>query len=80
MANNLTEQFIREHRTEDVRKLALASHPKDIDLQYALTQISGWQVAKSKLPLWADTDGIIPNTYRLSSAHHSTLHNTKHQL
>ena len=59
MANNLTEQFIREHRTEDVRKLALASHPKDIDLQYALTQISGWQVAKSKLPLWADTDGII---------------------
>ena len=59
MVNNLTEQFIREHRTEDVRKLALASHPKDIDLQYALTQISGWQVAKSKLPLWADTDGII---------------------
>ena len=59
MTNNLTEQFIREHRTDDVRKLALASHPKDIDIQYALTQISGWQAAKSKLPLWADTDGII---------------------
>ena len=59
MENNKTEQFIREHRTDDVRKLALASHPKEIDLQYALTQISGWQAAKSKLPLWADTDGII---------------------
>lgn len=59
MLNNPTEQFIREHRTDDVRKLALASHPKDIDIQCALTQISGWQVAKSKLPLWADTDGVI---------------------
>ena len=59
MDNNLTEQFIREHRTDDVRKLALASHPKGIDIQYALTQISGWQVSKSKIPLWADTDGII---------------------
>ena len=59
MNYSLTEQFIREHRTDDVRKLALASHPKNIDLQYALTQISGWQAAKSKLPLWADTDGII---------------------
>ena len=59
MLNNPTEQFIREHRTDDVRKLALASKPKDVDIQYALTQISGWQVAKSKLPLWADADGII---------------------
>ena len=59
MEKRLTEQFIREHRTDDVRKLALASHPKDIGIQYALTQISGWQAARTKLPLWADTDGII---------------------
>ena len=59
MDNNLTEQYIREHRTDDVRKLALTSHPQDVDIQYALTQISGWQAAKSKIPLWADTDGII---------------------
>ena len=59
MENYKTEQFIREHRTDDVRKLALASHPKDIDIQYALTQISGWQAARIKLPLWAHTDGII---------------------
>ena len=59
MVNNPTEQYIREHRTDDVRKLALGRHPEGIDMQYALTQISGWQAAKSKLPLWADTDGII---------------------
>ena len=59
MNNSLTEQFIREHRTDDVRKLALGSRPEGVDMQYALTQISGWQAAKSKIPLWADTDGII---------------------
>ena len=59
MVNNLTEQYIREHRTDDVRKLALASHPQGINMQYALTQISGWQAARTKLPLWADTDGIV---------------------
>jgi len=59
MEKQLTEQYIREHRTDDVRKLALASHPQGVDIQYALTQISGWQAARSKLPLWADTDGII---------------------
>ena len=59
MVNNLTEQYIREHRTDDVRKLALASHSQGINMQYALTQISGWQAARTKLPLWADTDGIV---------------------
>ena len=59
MEKSITQQFIREHRADNVRKLALSSHPQDIDIQYALTQISGWQAAKSKLPLWADTDGII---------------------
>jgi len=59
MEKNLTEQYIREHLTDDVRKLALACHPQGVDIQYALTQISGWQAAKSKVPLWADTEGII---------------------
>ena len=59
MDNNLTEKFIREHRTDDVRKLALATHPQGVDMQYALTQISGWQAARVKIPHWADTDGII---------------------
>ena len=62
MANNLTEQFIREHLTADVRTLALSAHPDGVDMQYALTQISGWQAARDKVPLWADTEGIVyPN-------------------
>ena len=58
MANNLTEQFIREHLTTDVRTLALSAHPDGVDMQYALTQISGWQAARTKVPLWAATEGI----------------------
>ncbi|MBO6077166.1 MAG: SAM-dependent methyltransferase [Bacteroidaceae bacterium] len=59
MANNLTEQFILENLTADVRTLALGSHPHGVDMQYALTQISGWQAARSKVPLWAATEGIV---------------------
>jgi len=59
MTNNLTEQFIRDHLTADVRTLALSAHPDGVDMQYALTQISGWQAARVKVPLWADTDGIV---------------------
>lgn len=59
MANNLTEQFIRNHLTADVRTLALGSHPHGVDMQYALTQISGWQAARLKVPLWAATEDIV---------------------
>lgn len=59
MANNLTEQFIRNHLTADVHTLALGSHPDGVDMQYALTQISGWQAARIKVPLWAATEGIV---------------------
>ena len=59
MANNLTEQFIHDHLTADVRTLALSAHPDEVDMQYALTQISGWQAARVKIPLWAATDGIV---------------------
>lgn len=59
MTNNLTEQFIREHLTADVRTLALSGHPDGVDMQYALTQISGWQAARLKVPLWAATEGIV---------------------
>ncbi|MBO7115253.1 MAG: SAM-dependent methyltransferase, partial [Bacteroidaceae bacterium] len=57
--NNLTEQFIHDHLTADVRTLALSAHPDGVDMQYALTQISGWQAARVKIPLWAATDGIV---------------------
>ena len=59
MANNLTEQFIRDNLRDDVRTIALSAHPDGVDMQYALTQISGWQAARVKVPLWADTEGIV---------------------
>ncbi len=59
MANNLTEQFIRNNLTADVLTLALGSHPDGVDMQYALTQISGWQAALLKVPLWAATEDIV---------------------
>lgn len=59
MANNLTKQFIRNNLTADVRTLALSARPDGVDMQYALTQISGWQAARLKVPLWAATEGIV---------------------
>ena len=54
------EEFIREHRHDDVRQLALqAARYPNIDMQQALQQIAGWQTARTKLPEWAATDGII---------------------
>lgn len=55
-----TREFIRSHRTDNVRDLALhAKRTPDLDLPWALDQIAGWQTARTKLPQWADTDGII---------------------
>ena len=54
------EEFIREHRHDDVRQQALqAARYPDIDMQQALQQIAGWQTACTKLPEWAATDGIV---------------------
>ena len=58
--NENTIQFVREHREEDVKALALrARRDGDIDLPWALDQIQGWQTARHKLPSWATIDGII---------------------
>ena len=60
MRNEDTIRFVREHRNEDVRSLALRSRRDgDIDLRWALDQIQGWQTARRKLPTWSATDGII---------------------
>ena len=54
------EEFIREHRNDDVRQLALlAARYPDVDMPKALQQIAGWQTARTKLPQWAAIDGII---------------------
>ena len=59
----LTQQtidFILTHRTDDVRELMLqANRYPDVDMRLACVQISAWQTARTKLPLWAQTDGII---------------------
>ena len=60
MINEATIQFVREHREEDVRSLALQARRDDgIDLPWALYQIQGWQTARRKLPAWAVIDGIV---------------------
>lgn len=56
---NVTD-FINLHKSEDVRQLAfLAEKFPDIDMPWALDQIRGWQIARSKLPSWAEIEGMI---------------------
>ena len=55
-----TEEFITQNIDGDVSLLALRHAGRtDIDLAYALDQISGRQKARKKLPRWAATDGIV---------------------
>ena len=60
MRDEATIRFVKEHREDDVRTLALkARRDDDVDLPWALDQIQGWQTARHKLPSWAKTDGIV---------------------
>lgn len=48
-----TQDFIRCHRQEDVRLLALqAKRFPEVDMGEALVQIRGWQVLNHKVPSW----------------------------
>ncbi len=60
MTNEATLRFIEQHRTDDVRRLALkgAKNP-DVDLPFALRQIQGWQTARKKLPTWAEQEAVV---------------------
>ena len=55
-----TLRFIELHRKDDIRTLALQAgkHP-GVDVAEAVVQIAGWQVAEKKVPLWAQTEGIL---------------------
>ncbi len=54
-----TLEFIQKHRFDDIGKLAFSySKSKDIDLNYALTQIAGRQSIKNKIPSWYEIDDI----------------------
>lgn len=55
-----TADFIRLHRLDDVRALALKGDGNGkVDLAFALNQIQGWQTARRKLPSWAAADGMV---------------------
>ncbi len=55
-----TRKFIDEHKNDDVRKLAFETKRfPEIDMPFALSQIAGWQTAKTKLPEWAEKTQII---------------------
>lgn len=55
-----TAYFVRQHRLDDVRMLALKGDANDnVDMAFALNQIQGWQTARQKLPSWAAADGIV---------------------
>ena len=58
--NDATGEFVRRHRLDDVRRLALGgSKTEGVDLTLALQQIQGWQTARTKLPSWATQEDIL---------------------
>lgn len=59
MLNNETLQFIEAHRDDVVSRLALTKVPQEVDMRMALQQIEGWQTARTKLPRWAETPGVM---------------------
>lgn len=52
------EDFIIQHRHDDVRALALRKAEEGVDIKWCLQQIEGWQKACDKLPQWAKQDGL----------------------
>ena len=56
----MNQEFILQHRLESPSALALRYHGVEgIDLPYCLEQIESWQKARTKLPRWAATAGLI---------------------
>ena len=55
-----TLRFIREHRKDNVRNLALQAHKyPTVDEPAAIIQIVGRQIAEEKIPAWAAREGIL---------------------
>lgn len=54
-----TKEYIKQHRNDDVYRLALAKTPEGVNLQYALQQISAYQILTKKVPSWAECDELI---------------------
>ena len=56
--NQATQEFITKNVDADVRQLAL-NGSADVDMPFALDQISGRQTARQKLPSWSAVDGLL---------------------
>lgn len=55
-----TLRFIREHRKDDVRNLALQARKyPTIDIPAAIIQIAGRRAAEGKIPTWAEREDIL---------------------
>ena len=58
--NEATREFIRQHRDDDIRQLALrGTRGPEVDLAFALQQIDGHRRAMEKLPSWATIEDIV---------------------
>ena len=58
--NAATRAFIDAHLGDDVRDVALhVKRDAGVDVPFALDQIAGRRIARTKLPQWAANDGII---------------------
>ena len=58
--NQATRDFIRRHAEADVRQLALrGTKDPEVDLTFALEQIAGRQMARTKIPSWAAIDDMV---------------------
>lgn len=58
--NQATADFISQNAGGDVRQLAfLGKKYPEVDMPFALDQIRGRQMARQKLPRWAQTEGML---------------------
>ena len=64
LPNEETKKFILEHISLSPTEAALLAHNKpNVDAVFALNQIAGKQIAKQKLPLWAQCEEVIYPTH-----------------
>lgn len=76
--NAATWDFIRVHRAEPAHDVALHAKTSDnVDMRQALDCIAGWQIARAKIPDWAQRDTIMypPHlSMEQCSSQHTALH------
>lgn len=74
-----TVLFIREHRNDDIRSLALqAKKYPQVDMSSAIVQIAGWQAAASKYQVgMLRKIFFIHVIYHWNNVHRKSPHSTK---